>query len=71
MPQSLAENSLHEKRRNMSKRGFDLATTSNIFRMLFDTDFNAFESPTRKAGEPSAFLRIRSNALERVEALHA
>jgi hypothetical protein len=55
----------------MSKRGFDLATTSNIFRMLFDTDFNAFESPTRKAGEPSAFLRIRSNALERVEALHA
>jgi len=48
-----------------------LATTSNIFRMLFDTDFNAFESPTRKAGEPFAFLRIRSNALERVEALHA
>jgi hypothetical protein len=72
MPQLLLENSIHEKRRNMSTGGFDFVTDSNVSRMAFDTHFKAFELPTLKAGEPFESLRIHSNAPERVgEALHA
>jgi hypothetical protein len=66
MRQLLVQNSLHEKRRNMSKRGFDLATDSNASRTLFDIHFKAFDSPMRKTGEPFESPRIRSNVLEGV-----
>jgi hypothetical protein len=72
MPQLLLQHSLHGKRRNMSKRGLDSATYSNGSRIAFDTYFKPFKLPLRKARGPFEFLRMHSNALERVgEALHA
>ncbi|MGA9576583.1 MAG: hypothetical protein WBV90_03110, partial [Terrimicrobiaceae bacterium] len=72
MLQPLLQNSLHEKRRNMSKRSFDLVTDSNASRMASDAHFKGFESPMRNARAPFELLRMRSNALERIgEALHA
>jgi len=72
MPQLLFQNSLHEKRRNMSKRGFDLVTDSNVSRMPFDIHFKPFELRMQKARAALESLRIRSNALERIrETLHA
>jgi hypothetical protein len=72
IPQLLLQKSLDEKRRNMSKRGFDLVTDSNASRMVFDTHFKAFEWRMREAGAAFESLRIRSNALERIrETLHA
>ena len=65
MRQPLLQNSLHEKRRNMSKRGLDLVTDSNGFRTTFHTNFKTFDSQIRKAEQPFESVRIRSNALER------
>ena len=72
MPQLLAQNSLHEGRRNMSKRSFDLVADSNASRMAFDAHFKAFELPMRNARRWFKLLRMRSNAFERTGgALHA
>jgi hypothetical protein len=65
MPQSLLQNSVHEKRRNMSKRSFVSATGSNGSRMPFATHFKAFEPQVRICKGSFKFLRIHSNALER------